>query len=322
MTTYPSVEQDLGEISSLLPLDVNVAVCVAVRMPSAPVPDLYRLQLTDELANKFAQSAIDTARKLNEDVRAGDRTLEKYEASTSTDKHEIEIHDYRAGSVQEQIANALASAAQIQVFPGPGRGRTNLQFYSVTISRKTDGKSYHLFRKYSKSKQLSRSNKIFTLFQAGTFDVVEEPLFVFDNIFDALIVGGKSAIVQKDNYHSLFSFFDELKASAAATIQNIQNLVPMQNGAGFSADAQSNPLILMKLRSIATRPYIPTLTVDQLQAKIIALQLPLQVIDVNGVKTIVYEPQHKWKLIRLLDDAFLSSDMTGTNYEAIGKRAL
>ncbi|WP_084140270.1 Kiwa anti-phage protein KwaB-like domain-containing protein [Brevundimonas nasdae] len=322
MVNFPSFEADLAEASALLPVNVNVAVCIAVRLPNAPVPDLYRLQITDVLARKFAQSAIDTARELITDIRSGDRTLESYDASTVTDKHEVEIHEYQPGSVQEQIGSALSAAAQIQVFPGPGRGRNNLQFYSVTLSRKSDGKSYHFFRRYSKAKQLSRSGKIYTLFQAGTFDVIEEPLFVFDNYFDSLMLGGKAALVQKDNYHALFNFFDELRASAAQTIKTIQDLVPMQNGQAFTDDAKSNPLILMKLRGIAGRPYVPNLTVDQLEAKIIALGLPLQVVSVSGVKTIVYDPQHKWKLIRLLDDAFLSSDMTGTNYEAIGKRAI
>jgi hypothetical protein len=54
-----------------------------------------------------------------------------------------------------------------------------------------------------------------------------------------------------------------------------------------------------------------------LETKIKADNLPIKISDSGKNKRLVYDPQQKWKFLRLLDDGFLNSDMTGSNMKRL-----
>lgn len=323
MSKFPKFQAKFDDLSSLLPVDVDLYVCVAITKNGSNVPDLYRLQLSKDLASQFASSCFKYVEGINNDIKNSSKILEPYDASTPTDSHEIEIDVYQKGTTQDQVEIALGQASVIPIYKGPSDVKGKMQFYSITLIDKSNNNNiYHFFRRYSNSKNLAKSLKIHAMFDKGSFDVIKEPIFVFDDVYDAIIIDGEASIFKKDNYHALFKYFDQLKVNATATISAITNKVPIINALLFESDSKKNPLILIKLRSIYSKPYLPVITIDDLEKKIVSLNLPIAVSNVGGVKSIVYDPKYKWKLIRLLDDAFLSSDMTGENYETIGKRKI
>ncbi len=50
------------------------------------------------------------------------------------------------------------------------------------------------------------------------------------------------------------------------------------------------------------------------------LILPIQTTRKDGKEMLLFDPSDKWSLLRLLDDDYLESLMTGQNYEVTGKR--
>jgi len=319
--TYPALRTALAGASNLTSANATVTVCLAARGGNGASPSLHRLQLTDGLAASFVETASKVLSDLHTKVAAGDYTLEAYDAAQPQDHHEVEVYAPPAGSSQEAVVNALSTLAQLPIFDGASKVINNLSFHVLAIQRPGQPDIY-LFRKYSKTKELGRSKKLVTLFSGGTFDRINEPVFIFDEMIDAIWIGGHMAILHKDSYHRIFQFFQEVLQHAQATLANIQAAVAIDNVIQFQADCVSNSIILIKLRGIAQRNYLPSLTIDALEAKILAHNLPIQVVGIAPNKRLVYDPQYKWKFLRLLDDAFLHSDLTGMDYEAAAKRVV
>jgi hypothetical protein len=114
----------------------------------------------------------------------------------------------------------------------------------------------------------------------------------------------------------------QLSGHAQQTLTQIQSAVPIDNAAQFEADCKGNALILVRLRGIADRNYFPSLALATLEQKIKSDNLPIKISGTGKNKKLVYNPQQKWKFLRLLDDGFLNSDMTGKKYEVTSKRSL
>ncbi len=319
--TQATLKAALAGCVSLAPGTATVTVCLAARGGGGTMPSLHRLQLSSDLAESFLRTAASSLRQLHYDIAKGDRTLEAYDAGNVPDKHEVEFHTPPAGSTPDAVVKALSTLQQLPVFDGKPATINKLAFHVIAIQR-TGQPAIYLFRKYSKTKELGRSKKLVTLFSGGTFDKITESVFIFDDMVDCIALGGQMAIINKDNYHRIFQFFEQALKHAQQTLTQIQTALPIDNADQFEADCKSNPLILVRLRGIADRGYFPNLTLDKIENKIKADDLPIKISGSGKSRKLVYDPKHRWKFLRLLDDGFLTSDMTGKKYEVTGKRSL
>lgn len=319
--TKTALTAALAGTASLAASNAAVTVCLAARAGGGGTPSLYRLQLSNDLAASFLSGAAATLRDLHTDIANGDRTLETYDPANVPDNHEVEFHTPPAGSTQAAVVKDLGTLQQLAVFDGKAATINRLVFHVIAI-QPAGQEPVYLFRKYSKRKELGRTKKIAALFSGGTFDRIKDPVFVFDDTVDCIAIAGQMVVIRKDNYHRIFQFFDEALKHATQTLSQIQTALPIDNAAQFETDCKGNALILMRLRGIADRNYFPSLTFAALEKKIKADSLPIQISGSGKSRKLVYNPQHKWKFLRLLDDGFLSSDMTGRKYEATSKRSL
>lgn len=319
--TQALLEAALADCVSIAPGNATVTVCLAARGGGDTMPILHRLQLSSDLAESFLLTAAFSLRQLNHDIRMGDRTLEAYDAGNVPDKHEVEFHTPPAGSTPEAVVKALSTLQQLPVFDGKPATINKLAFHVIAVQR-TGKPTIYLFRKYSRTKELGRSKKLVTLFSDGAFDKISEPVFIFDDMVDCIALSGQMIILKKDNYHRIFQFFEQAMKHAQQTLMQIQTALPIDNAVQFENDCKSNALILVRLRGIADRNYFPSLTLSVIEKKINADGLPIKISGTGKNRKLVYETEHKWKFLRLLDDGFLNSDMTGKKYEATSKMSL
>jgi hypothetical protein len=303
--TQALLEAALADCVSIAPGNATVTVCLAARGGGDTMPILHRLQLSSDLAESFLLTAAFSLRQLNHDIRMGDRTLEAYDA----------------GNVPEAVVKALSTLQQLPVFDGKPATINKLAFHVIAVQR-TGKPTIYLFRKYSRTKELGRSKKLVTLFSDGAFDKISEPVFIFDDMVDCIALSGQMIILKKDNYHRIFQFFEQAMKHAQQTLMQIQTALPIDNAVQFENDCKSNALILVRLRGIADRNYFPSLTLSVIEKKINADGLPIKISGTGKNRKLVYETEHKWKFLRLLDDGFLNSDMTGKKYEATSKMSL
>jgi hypothetical protein len=80
-------------------------------------------------------------------------------------------------------------------------------------------------------------------------------------------------------------------------------------------------MMLAKLRSLANLHLFEKLSMSAVKATIAAYRLSIEIgVDGQGREEIVFDPEHKWDFLRLIEDGYMKSDMTQVRYEVTGKR--
>ncbi len=305
-----------------VPLDKsNITVCLGASTDDEPIPTIQRIQMTDGLVAEFGRICESTAGKCEKDLTSGDSVLAPYEAGSRPDECEIEFlrvpeHDF----VAKQL-HAIGSPSNIPLFEHEKDFTGNLLFYTIVVTPPT-GKPVLLFRVYSPSRELSRSALLVALFANGQYDRVREPGLLFDHRVDCLAHDGYLFIFNKSNFQRIFQYFEMVKRSAKEALDVIRHSIPISNFAEFEQACEAHLQKLAKLKNISQRPYLKTLSVKDLKKVIDEFQLPIKTVKHDGVEKLVFDPSDKWAILKLLDEDYLNSTLTGNKYEATGKRSV
>jgi hypothetical protein len=105
-------------------------------------------------------------------------------------------------------------------------------------------------------------------------------------------------------------------------LERIRQTIPIANFDEFADDCQNNLVKLTKVRSIMNKPYMQNVTMDDIKKVIARRNLPIHFTQVAGHELLVYDSADPWVLLRLLNDDYLTSLLTGRDYEVEGKRDL
>lgn len=126
------------------------------------------------------------------------------------------------------------------------------------------------------------------------------------------------------NFHRLFGYFEELRKEADAILAKVVNQIPISNDEAFRAACRGQLQMVSKLNQIAQKPYFGNITMDDIQRTIDHCKLDVEIIEVDGARKLVFEPspQKRWLILKLLDDDFLESTMTGNMYASNSKSTL
>lgn len=298
-----------------------ISVCLGAAFRDEPVPRYERLQMTEELTDEFRVVVQDKATRLAKDFMEAELVLRPYDPGTKPDSHEIEHLDLATTpSVKDQIA-PLGPLASLPLFDPRGDVAKNLRFYVIVVQDAESAPAY-FFRSYTSKRELGRSSWFAALFSDGQFDEVREPLFLFDHQLDCFSQGDDLFILSKDGFQKVFRFFELLKRLAQQTLETVRALVPIANFDEFAASSQGHLQKLAKLKNIAGKDYLKRVTMEDIKKVIAKNSLPVEVVVKNGVEMLVFDPSDRWAILRLLDDDYLESLMTGLDYEVTSKRVM
>ena len=292
-------------------------------MVSGDIPVFQRVNITVAVANHFreiADSWLDKYRKAN---HQNDLVLKAYEAQTKPDEHEVEcIALNERNGIAQQIA-ALREYFDLDLFTASPEFVDSLRFYTVVIELGTEGsKSVSFFRFYTPKKELGRSKSFGIFMKNGQYDSFKEGLFLFDGRFDCFSVEDTMYICNKDGFQKIFRFYELLLQTAQKTLETIEKYVPIENFNEFKQACEGHLQKIAKLKNISSKPYINKLEIKDLKKVITKYNLPIKTVGEGESEKLLFEPSDKWAILRLLDDDYLESVMTGESYEVNSKRAL
>ncbi|MCU1240742.1 MAG: hypothetical protein JWO71_1468 [Candidatus Acidoferrum typicum] len=324
MKTKKSAQKQPKEIfAEILASDLDksaLTVCVASTGKAGVEPSFQKLQLSTELAEEFRSVVQSSLTKYLEKSADGDLKVYQYDAGSKADSHEIEYLDLtKHDEIGKQFA-PLSSLADVLLFTAQDEFVSGLRFY-VIIVQPQQGSPIYCFRSYTPKKKLRRSPLFAAIFEDGTFDRIAEPTFLFDNRIHCMAHGTFMFVFNKDSFHKIFRFFDMVLKTAEKTLESIGSRVPIDNFEEFSEACKGHYQMQAKLKNIANKPYLKNLTMDAVKKVLAELpHLGVEIIIKNGEEMLVFNPKDKWAFLRLLDDDYLKSLMTGENYEVSGKR--
>jgi hypothetical protein len=298
----------------------TVTVCLGSVSKDESEPRVEQLQLTDDLTEEFSKGGKGTLEHYSNLGGKDELVQRQYDAGSKPDSHEVEFLDLADhGSIEAQVSS-LSALAKIPVFKIDDQFIAGIRFYAI-IFQCGQNPPLYFFRSYTPKKELSRSRQFAAFFDKGTFDRIKSPLFLFDHKVDALSQDGAMYIFNQHNFQKIFRFFELVTKTAAKTLEAIKTHVPIANFDDFEKACAGHLQMQAKLKNIASKPYLKKMKMANI--KKVLKQFPalgLKTVNKDGKEMLLFDPKDKWALLRLLDDDYLGSVLTGEKYEVTGKR--
>lgn len=297
--------------------DYTINIALAQFGPEDDGPRLRRLNISDSVADGLRHLAQKATNSIAQKQRGGHLRVREFVDDYVPDQHEIDylqVNDTPLGELVD-----IPSPAHITLI-GDGdidEFVADVRFNVLVLSRGPN--RVVLFRRYGPNKELSRSNKLVTLFLGERLESIEEPTFQFDPNFDMLLYRGHLYIRNRANFEYVLRYYEQLESAAQESLDAIAETVAIANFEEFSNSCLGNLQKLKKLRNIAKKPYLASITIDDIRRTIDKFELDVE-FDEND--ELLFDTNDHWGILQLLDDAYLGSEMTGIRYETNSKREL
>ncbi len=318
-------------LENILALDLaqcDLALCMAVVIDDETVPLYTTVDLTDKLTTGFRQIVTNALAEYSKAWHKHDLELREYGLESKPDNYQFEHMDIsQHEEIQRQI-ESLRGFQDLGTFQEGDSTTSSLHFY-VIIAHPLHGERtpIYFYRSYTPKNLLSQSRFLAAIWRgANEYDVVTEPVLLFDKHIDCFSRGNDMFIFKKDHFHHIFRFLEEVKKSAQATLDTIAtSQLRIQNFEHFASDCQKHPSKMLKLRNISRKPYLKTLTIDMIKRVLRHRELGnigVEIVTIDGTQMLLYDARKPWALLKLLDDDYLWSIMTDQSYEVTGKHEL
>ena len=315
-----SAREKFQEILNFLeqPIEHNVTIALATYIEDE-LPQYRSLNISVDVAASFTSVAKKFFSRFNFLEESGDLVLHEYSAEYKPDRHEVEYIQIE-NSILQPILTLMPAGSEIPLLDSEEDFVDNLRFYMLIFEHNNN--RIAMLRRSNRNKELTRSKNLILRLMGERFEKLTETTFQFDNHFDAILFGNYIFSFNKSNFQHIFRFYELLQAAAEQSLETIRANIPIANFEDFKQSCLSHLQKLEKLRNIAAKPYISSITMPTIKRTIEEFNLDVQTSVQNGEEKLIFDNSNKWGILNLLDDAYLGSQMTGYKYEVNSKREI
>jgi hypothetical protein len=192
-----------------------------------------------------------------------------------------------------------------------------------------DGDDVRAFSRITKSKEVTRGplkGKVPARMVGDRFEALEETTLVFEPRFFAIEHQAYLYVLNQHYVEQAFGYIDRIRDVAEETLDTIDEKVPIDNVDEFRQAALRHPNKIRKLRNIHNKAYLDGLSVDQIEEAVFSRVDPDTVgVGVTGEgdeRALVYDPDHPWALLTLLEDKLVEGLLSQEVQEANSTRPL
>jgi len=299
--------------------DVGIDVFVFSRNAQAG-PVAHRVKIGSTVGSEI----LDAARLYLSKII--DKTLLPYAPAMAVPAgHSLHIAQSRAANLVTIEASMITG--QVAQFDPRADYAKRIDLMAMRLSL-ADGTVLTLYRVLKPMFRFEHSRFIPLLQRNGQYERLEpQDLLLIDLDFDILVAAGTAIFDKKLTFERAFGFLEELKANSKAVFASVTKGLRIEGLADLEQACTNTIPMMNKMasiaRSIAEDPaYESAMTMDNLVNFIRAN--PGCEVEVRGssqAAMLVYDssPQKRFKILNLLDDDFLRSDLTKRDYEASSK---
>lgn len=213
----------------------------------------------------------------------------------------------------------LADFGQLQPY-GTSRRRSSPRAY-VVIAQLDDGSIATFGRAVTPSQLLRSSRWIRVLWTGETFDLLDDgPVLALDPYVD-WIEWKHTVIVLNDRaFHRMFSTIEQLRAAVQGHVDAITAVIPIANAAEFIARCQGMPSMASKLATVVEQELFKKPVAE---LKGYSNRYPGLGVVWSGNELVFDDDlERQWSILRLLDEAGFTGELSGEKFEAPSKRQL
>jgi len=281
--------------------------------PRRQARELRRLNMTQELATEFRRLAVEFCSQEWE--------ILGYQQGFKPEEHQLVALNCQANPNILDSLQELALPAQAVVYNNEADFIDNVRYYSIVIQNQNDTAIF--LRINSLRRQLRERFFAFSI-DGPVYNKLDRYPLSFDFEIDCIFWNNVLYISNISNFERIFSVDHLAQQQVQIHVQSLTQTLPISNAHEFEAACAKEPSMAVKLSRIVGKPYIQNLTVPQIMHISSALGLGLTSTIINGTESLDYNNSRseRWKLLKLLDDDYLLSQMTHLLYEVNSKVTL
>jgi hypothetical protein len=200
------------------------------------------------------------------------------------------------------------------------RRRTSPNLYVIT-AQLADGSLAAFGRRVKPSQLLRGSRFLRTLWREGTLDVIEDgPVLALEPMIDWIDWRTMVLVLDAPGFHSTFRTIEALRQAVAAHVATVTTEIAVVNSAEFVERCQKTPSMASKLESVIEQEHYkkPISVLREYSDRYPELK-----VEWDG-DALVFDGslEKQWAILRLLDEAGFTGELSGEKFEAPAKRHL
>ncbi len=177
------------------------------------------------------------------------------------------------------------------------------------------------------SQIVARSTKFGVLLREGVIDVPSGELVLLNEGVTAISAGQFVFFNNRSSFQKLFGILEELRAQAEETFREVTGDLRIEGFDEMLSAVTSQTQMVGKMASIRSKiqqypKYKEALTMPKLVAFVESHpECKVEVVGEGDEAKLAFrsDPQHRFKILKLLDDDYLRSELTTLGYEANSK---
>lgn len=198
-----------------------------------------------------------------------------------------------------------------------GQCLDSLWAYALVVS--FEDRRLYYFRKFKPARVIRVGGWLRLIYHKGVLRAVQDDAFNFDEEADTIVVGTDALVLQRAYFEEIFDFVQDLYQPAAKkAVEHTKLTALLSDPMAFLEICERDSRKLRKLAAITERIDLTQLTWDRVVDVATRWNVPVE-LDSDHQKVNV-TPGTAWSILRLLDDDYLSSEVTGKLYEVEAKR--
>jgi hypothetical protein len=224
------------------------------------------------------------------------------------------------------IVTDSADLANVVLFDPKKAKLTNARLTAIRVEAET-GSPIVFIQAVAGSQVVTQSTKFGVLVKKGVIDVPKGDLLLLNRGVTAIVASGVNFFANRKSFQTLFRLLQELQERAEATFRAVTSALRIDGFDAMLSAVTTQSQMLGKMASIQSKldkypQYKDALTMPKLVAFVQGH--PECGVDVagqeDGTKLVFRpDPQHRFKILKLLDDDYLRSELTSLEYEANSK---
>lgn len=257
-----------------------------------------------------------------------DSEVIEYEPATSTNDGQIMWIRVADVPLLNAIVEESADMADMPLFDP---NKSSLGYLQLSAMRAAKDDAAAVFLQSLRGNQIvAQSRRIGVIVRKGIVDVPPSgQILLFSKDVAVVAVGDVAFFKDRPAFQRLFGYLEDLRRRAAATFRSVTETLRIDGIDQMAAAVTGSPAMLGKMASIQRKldqfpQYRAALTMPRLVAFV--RRHPEYQVDIDGdgeAAQLVFrnDPQHRFKILKLLDDDYLHSELTTLEYEANSKSA-
>jgi hypothetical protein len=316
-------------LQDILKLDLGTCtteICIASRSDKESMPEFRRLRVSQAVKEEFRDIVGDVCVEYHKALLLHNLEVVEFDVGSKPGKYQVEHLDLSKPPYNNIVRQTqeLTMLQGLDTFKEEPSFIGKMRFY-VIILRPPQGEPVYFYRRYSPTRILKAPialKRVIGMGDGDEFEHVTTPIFQFDEHVDCISCENNLYVLAKSHFYYMFQILDELVESAKDTLDRINKNIPIENFPLFRRACTNDKEKMQKLMSIARRPYLSSLTITDMRPAIKRHKLHIPIVDRNNgqQEMLHFDKDYPLDILRLLDDDYLTSIMTGQNYEVDAKR--